>query len=332
MDITETPTTTADANDTTSTTTDSGSGALTSLEEGKIANTLTGEPATAEEQVVVVDGPTPEDVAKAATEQAKLEARTKRREELANIARIKAAEREARAASFRERQMAQRLEMQRREDMERARQADEWERIKQTRDPNLALQALRSIGLPSRALAEHVIEENSPEHLFAQREAAIRQEMDKRIQEIERRQLLREQQSVIAQATQSFVSDVLNNADKYPALTSLYTPQEIAAEARALAELGTREGYEYDDQELAEVLEMKVKPRYNKLREKLLASTSPSSVASKSATKSPAITSNGASGGAVHSLPKDFEKLPPAEQDDILLRLYNTIAASDPRR
>lgn len=262
--------------------------------------------------------PTPEQLAEAAKQKEREDRRQRLREIAENKSAAFRAQQEARAA----REYARRVEAQRQADLERAKQLERYERIE--KDPDALLALLRERGVGSKHIAEILSKEGTPEAIEERIKRAAQEAAEAKIKALEQKQEQERIYAARASALRGFVSMVHSSPDKYPALTSLYTPQQLANEVHSLLLQASERGLAYDDDEWAEFLEQREKPRYNRISERLKggsqsASSSTSSkqvVNGTSTTRAPAVTNSGATLGA---LPANFDDLSDDEQNKILV-------------
>ena len=192
-------------------------------------------------------------------------------------------------------------------------------------DPEAAIAFLEAAGVPPEKVAEAVVKRGTPESAAekAAREAreevaALKRQMEEREQRAQRALAMQRQQAAETQ----FLAMVKSNADKYEALNTLYEPAEVLRAAHDVVKWvqANQPGVTYDDSDIAEAIELRLKPRLASLRERFAsAPKSPAPVEQKPKAQEPGpepkprtLTSSLSSEAAP---PTEIKKLPRKDQN-----------------
>jgi hypothetical protein len=222
---------------------------------------------------VAADGVVTAQAAEDPAAKALAERRARRTAELAELARTGREKWQQSQAEKRERSELAKA----RADIEAERKqiAAEKERIALAdKDP---FKYLETRGVPPEELAKRVLRRGDPaaqaEELRAELESYKKSETERREQEEKSRkeqaeQFQRQQQALTQRQAEAAFVRMASDEAKYPALTALFTPQEILIKAQQVISeaRAANPNVFYDDEEIADFLEKEAQPRLAKVR------------------------------------------------------------------
>lgn len=273
---------------------------------------------------VKADAPT--DPAPAATEEEdpKVKERRERRERLDKLADQTDLEARQAMNASEEKRKRRALEEKARVDAEKVRQAEEFSA--NFKNKQWLLERFRESGVTAKELADQIAREGSPEAVLQQIKAEALAEVEKKYAEKEAERTQQETARAQQNAMRSFLSSVSSAKDDkgeamYPAITSLYTPAQLAVETEALIKRALKNGYQPDDTDIANYLEEQAKPRYRDLQARFgknspQASSNgtahkPTAANSTPAARAPAVTNQASS---PQGFPANFDDMSDEEQ------------------